>query len=455
MSARRPASRAPRPRIVALVDDRKRDLAGATLLAHQLDALGVECLLEPLEAYRAALAAHRPSLILFNHLNASHLVAYSRRLHAMGVLTAVLPNEGIVYNADQLKFLSNRHHREAHIDYFFCWNEPHRNALREAGFGPSTHIEAVGVPRFDFYKAPWSRLFRASRARGRPRLLLCTNFQLARLWELPKSEADKFFSAWVNRIPLYREYWKTVEHAFLGRQRMLDFADALLAADRYELVVRPHPREDPKPYVDWMAALPAAARRWVRIEATASITGLILECDVEISCETCTTALEAWIAGKPTVELIFFRDPMLYHPEHGAASTPCEDPASLPGAVDAVRAGRVEAAVLAARRALLAKWCSSPDGTSTARVAQLIAQAVKAAPAPDWSKLTAADRRRGTKLRLLRNLGLAYHFDPLMPMKLAFNRDRYAGKHYGYEKAIKPREVAAARAQLVKALGAG
>ena len=60
----------------------------------------------------------------------------------------------------------------------------------------------------------------------------------------------------------------------------------------------------------------------------------------------------------------------------------------------------------------------------------------------------AADRRRGIKLKLLHNLGLAYHFDPMMSVKLHLNRGRYSIKHHAYEKSIKPADVREARARL-------
>ena len=177
-----------RPRVVVLVDSRLRDLAVATLIAHHLDRLGVDCFLEPLEAYRAVLGAYRPNLILFNHLTAGHLVAYSKRLAGMGVLTAVLPNEGILYDPYDLKFSAGAHHSGAHIDYFFCWNEPHRAAIVENAL-PGAHVEAIGVPRFDFYFEPWSRAFRVAgrRPRSRPRILLCTNFLYAWFWKRPRN----------------------------------------------------------------------------------------------------------------------------------------------------------------------------------------------------------------------------------------------------------------------------
>jgi surface carbohydrate biosynthesis protein len=443
--------------VVVLVDDKRRDLPVASLLAHHLDGLGVDCVLEPLEAYRAVLAAYRPAMILFNHLNASHLVAYSKRLAAMGVLTAVLPNEGILYDPDTLKYLAMRHHSGAHFDYFFCWNEPHRKALLEARLGEGVRVELVGVPRFDFYFEPWSRTVPAPprRAHRRPRVLLCTNFVLGRFRTLPKARADKFFASWQAHIPLYREYWKSVEASYNASRRVLDYADALVAADRFELVLRSHPREEPEHYAAWLAALPPQQRKWVRHDSTSEITAQILDCDIEISCETCTTALESWIAGKPTIELEFEHDPLMFHREHAAANTLCARPEDLPALVDRVLREGAGAGVLAARQRHLQKWCASPDGRSTERLAGLIASAVHAAAPVDWSGLNLGDKRRAHKLNLLRNLGLAYHFDPLMKVKMSLNPGRYSLKDYAYRKSIKPRDVVEARRHLRKALAAG
>ena len=64
-----------------LVDHRQRDLPVASLIAFQLRARGIDCFLEPIDAYQGALGAHRPNMIIFNHVLASHLVGYSRPWH--------------------------------------------------------------------------------------------------------------------------------------------------------------------------------------------------------------------------------------------------------------------------------------------------------------------------------------------------------------------------------------
>src|SRR5688572_25685359 len=151
-----------------LVDNKRRDLMVAALLAHHLEKRDVACHLEPLEAYQGVLGAHRPDLIISNHLLAPHLVRYSQRLAELGVLVAVLPNEGILYEENVLEFNAGKHYNGAHIDLFFCWNEVHKHALEKQGFGARTRIEVIGVPRFDFYFAPWSSVLDI-RAKGNDR----------------------------------------------------------------------------------------------------------------------------------------------------------------------------------------------------------------------------------------------------------------------------------------------
>lgn len=445
------------PCVVLLVDSKVRDLPVAALLAHHLEKRGLRARLEPLEAYQGALAAHRPHMMVFNHLTASHLAAYSRRLHAMGVLTAVLPNEGIFYDPEDLIFNSGRYHTQAHIDCFFCWNHVHAQALREHGGQANTRIEVIGVPRFDFYFAPWSRLYAPPpRAAGeRPVILLCTNFATAHYWELPRSEGDKFFAAWKDRIRRYRHYWKSIEAHFKGRQRVLEFLQALVAADRWRVVLRPHPREDTAFYERWLAGLPENQRQQVRLDATSNITSLILGCDVEVSCETCTTALESWIAGKPTIELLLEQDPLWYYDEPSACNVHCTRPDELPGLVEAALTHGVPPALVEKRRAHLAKWCHSPDGHAAETLAGLIAETLARTPAPDWSRLQWNDRRRAWKWQLTQALDQPYHYDPLLALKHRVWPARYRVKYFSQRKGIRPSEVQHMRRQIEACLDGG
>jgi hypothetical protein len=155
--------------------------------------------------------------------------------------------------------------------------------------------------------------------------------------------------------------------------------------------------------------------------------------------------MESWVAGKPTVELIFERDPLWYREEHARCNVECDEPSKLVATIEREISGSGQSELRERRQKHLEKWCSSPNGQSSLRLAQVAARAVREKPQADWSKLDANDRRRALKLAAYRKLGLAYHFDPLLYLKSALFGKRYAMKEYAYRKSILPGDVEAAR----------
>jgi len=430
--------------VVILVDNKVRDLNVAALIAHQLEANGVKCFLEPLEAFRAVLGAHRPSMIVFNHLNGSQLVEWSQRLAEIGVLSAVLPNEGIIYDKTAREVVSGRFHRDVHVDNYFCWNESHKESLIAQGIYEDTEIDIVGIPRFDVYFEPWSKVLPLAppRRSGRPRVLLCTNFIFA---SFDKQQADRTFGAWEKYNPGVKDYWGAVLSHQKSRDQVLKFAEALLEDGRFELVLRPHPNENRAFYESWLDALPEVKRAEIVYAPTDNISALILDCDVQVACETCTTSIESWIAKKPTIALIFDKHPFHYNELHNAPNLPCDDPNAFPELVSRCLDEPVPQDKLALRLQHLETWCASPDGHSVERIATAIGKALRSRPAPDWTKLDAGDFRRAAKLRMYQQIGQAYHYDPLLWLKGSLFPKRYAMKTRGYRKSILPSDVARAR----------
>jgi hypothetical protein len=200
-----------------------------------------------------------------------------------------------------------------------------------------------------------------------------------------------------------------------------------------------------------MGTLPAEHRANVRIDKFSNITSLILDCDLQISEEGCTTGVESWIAGKPTIGLTMYHNSPLNFEERAQCHIRCENPALLSALVDAQLAKPQQVEFQELRRQHLAKWCANPDGRSCERIADIMAAAVRSKRPADWSKLTLGDYRRAAKLKTYQSLGQAYHFDPLLSLKRALFGDRYAVKQYAYEKSIKPRDVFEARERLESA----
>lgn len=424
--------------VVFLVDSRHRDLDGISLIAHHLERLGIASHLEPLEAYKAAIPAHRPGMMVFNHMTASHLVRWSHRLRDMNVKCAVLPNEGISYDADDQRYMAGRLHKDANIDVYFCWNEQHRKALAETGV--AKRVEVVGVPRFDFYFEPWKFIFPTFR-KSRPRILVNTNFPLVKFATMRSSLADAQFKGWLA-IPRYRDYHGAIAANVRAQSRFFEYVDALLEADAYDIVVRPHPAENPAIYKDRFKD------KSVTLDLGTNVTGSILAADLVIHCETCTTALESWIAHKPTISLIFDKHPLWYHQEQAQACVECSLPSELPDMVGRLlfRTPGYELGRL--RTEHLMKWCNSPSGFSSKRVADAIAIELEDKKPADFSSLDASDRRRALRLRAANRIGQAYHYDPMLSLKHALMPARYGMRAHAYEKSIKSADVEASRKKI-------
>jgi surface carbohydrate biosynthesis protein len=441
--------------VVLLVDNKQRDLLADALIAHHLQKRGIRCHLEPLESYQGCLAAFRPEMIIFNHLTASHLAAYSNRLADMGVLTAVLTNEGIMYEKEVLKLILGSHHADAHADLFLCWHGEMKKTMEELGFHHKTKIELVGVPRFDFYCHPWSWMFQARQPapRTKPQVLVCTNFALADYRAVPDA-AEVFFALLKDRIPIYKNYKELIEINYQSRLRLLEFLNETVRTKQWQVILRPHPIEQLGEYATWHQQLPPDVRANVVLDNSTNITRLILDADLLVTCETCTTALEAWIAGKPTIELVFSKHPVFYHPELSCKQPVCERPELLPALITEAIAHPEQKEFQAARREHLLKWCHTKDGNSCELAADAIARALKNKPPADWSKLTFADHRRAAKLKLMARLGEAYHYKPLLSLQGKLMPGKYALKDFAYRKSIKPGDVAMALAKIRECLEA-
>ena len=423
-------------RVVVLVDNKHRDLPGAALLAYQLERKGIECFLEPLEAWKASLATHRPHFILFNHLLGSHLVAYSKELRDMGVKVGVLPNEGILYNEEVLAFNAAKFHNSAHVDHFFVWNEAHKKAIENGNNGSIKNVHVVGVPRFDFYFDP----LKPPKTSPYPTVLVCSNFVFAQYKEKDPRIADRLFAPWKDRVSSYRNYWELIETNYRARELFFPFLEKLIQSGKYNIILKPHPGEDSKIYEKWYTSLDHKARQSIRLEKEKYIWELIPQCDVEIACETCTTTLESWICKKPTIELLLLKHPVFYHEFLSKMTLTCKDPSLLTNTVDQALSGCKEDEFLEARMEHLAKWCDSPDGHATEKLASVIAEAAESA-SPDFSKINFNYQRKALKHRIMQSIGQAYNFNPISLIDFNPLPELNQEKIRIYQKTIKPSDI--------------
>lgn len=442
------ASKKHRPTVVVMVDNKRRDLLGAAFLAHQLERLGIDCRLEPLEATFAVLGAHQPDMIVFNHLSATHLSAYTQKLRRLGVLVGLMPNEGLGYTRTAQDLVTLKAHKESHVDVYFCWNEPSAEAVRRNAAENVRRVEVVGVPRFDFYHHPWSRYFldadKARKPGERQRILVCTNFVFADYADKPEA-AEALFGNWATYVPGLADFRTAMEISLRNRNRLPEFLAPILAADRWDVILRPHPAESIATYRAMVDAFPEALRRNVRLSTGDSITPMILDCDLEISMDSCTTALESWLSGKPTLELEMERHPILTQDLLLPLNVQVSDPARIVEEVEKALADPTQPEKAAVRQAHIDTWCRYPEGGATMRMAEIIRDAIVArGPLPRFAAgLEVGDRRRGMKLKMLQALNKPYNWQPQMYFRRLLDQDGAYLRWKDQEKAIRPSDVAA------------
>tara|TARA_Y100000589_G_scaffold330554_1_gene380570 strand:+ start:653 stop:1843 length:1191 start_codon:yes stop_codon:yes gene_type:complete len=382
-------------------------------------------------------------MIVFNHINSSHLVKYSQELTAMGVLTAVIINEGLCYEDEEREYNAGKFHSGAHIDYYFCWNEPFKLALGKNHLDSNTHIEDVGPPRQDFYFPPWSDLLvpRKNAISVPPQVLLCTNFGLARYRNAPAIQLEKLFAPWMDKVKSCSDPEAIVEAQHKGQQKALHFAAAIAHNQGYELILRPHPREDADVYFNWKESLSLDISRNIKIDEQTNISSLILQCDLHIGCENCNTTMEAWLAKKPTITLLLDKHPALYDHEVAGLSPCCDEPEDIIDMVQKELSEPAQNAFKDKRNAHLEKWCGVNQGRINQRIADIISIRLQAQPEPNWRLISWPNRRRGFKLKMLRALGKPYNYNPFAKLKYALQRRKFKLKAYVQEKAVSPRDV--------------
>ncbi|MEG3637843.1 surface carbohydrate biosynthesis protein [Magnetococcus sp. PR-3] len=434
-------------RVVLLVDDRKRDLNSLALIAQHLKKQGIDCYLQPLEAFRASLSAFKPHMIVFNHLVASHLADFSQRMSQMGVKVGVLPNEGLMYDKEEMAYNAGRFHSNAHMDIFFCWHKAFKQALEESGFGETTRLEVVGVPRFDLCFEPWVNIYEtAPPPEGeQPLVLFCTRFVYAKYADMPPEAGDALFANWKDKISYYKDYWSIINGNHASRAKAMAYLKRLAESGKFRLILRPHPREDLQFYLDFLAALPADVAKRVSFDPDSPIAALIHRSDLVMTCEKCTTGLESWVVNRPTMTLVFDRHPMFYSDEHAQMDCICEDLDDVVAMTEAQMVDGAQANFEGERHAHLKEWCGNLDGDSTEKIADLIAQTLQGAPEPDWSQLTSRDRSRGWKLQLKNLFNHHYAHDYLLSIKRLFKRSAYHQRWLTHTKTIRPSDVKQAK----------
>lgn len=399
------------PQVALIVDHPSRDLGGLVLTAMELCRRGVTCHLVPLNLMHDQLWTLAPDLVVLNYARPSH-AGITRQLLAAGIRVGVLDTEGAAWeNWEAYRELLWTDQALWHGLSFACmWGTTLAGQMVSSGLLLESQVAVTGCPRFDFYHPRWRKAFGGSSRPSRPVLLINTNFSFgnprfasaSRNWEQMQREMG--IDAERLRACLQAETAALQGMIELARNLARDFPGC-------DVVLRPHPFEDPSPYLAGLGGTPG-----ITVDGSGPIQSRLFGARAVIQ-RSCSTAAEAAMADVPTFSPQWLPAPALI-PFAEAVSVPCATYDQLRLELERlVDHGGESADEAEARRASLMPWFSRLDGLAHRRVADTIMGHLPATRSVDMRACTAnlyqlGDRGRSMGQRLGARVRYALRLSP-------------------------------------------
>lgn len=291
-------------KIFLIVPYKARDLEGLALVAYHLERrYGHEVIFSNGYGIERKLLEHGPDAIVFDHLIWDFKARQARLAKSLGMQVLMLPTEGFHQDKEEPAQRAGKLFQVSRmVDCHFAWGDFVRDAVLEQGLVAEDRIHTVGCPRFDFYSEPYLSLMEPRDAFLRrlgienpeaPAILWATNTTyLAR-------NQDKILRRQVANGNLPEAEIRAMLEDGNGQFREHSAAVLELARRHpdWNFVIKVHPAEWINPYVELVKRLPN-----LHLAFNAPIREFLRNCDVLLQ-RGCTTATEAWMLGKPVLEL--------------------------------------------------------------------------------------------------------------------------------------------------------
>jgi surface carbohydrate biosynthesis protein len=455
------------PPVLLIADHKWRDLPSMALLKVLLeDEHGIPARIVNYRFWDAAMLAFRPSVVCPTTQTGPRELAIARAAKRMGAGTIVIPTEGIPSAWKVMPILGCAHTDLSNVDRWFTWNDVVREYMVEHSSLGAGQVITTGVNRFDFYVEPLSRLLmpkeelerRYGLPAGRPIVTWATNFAHA---GYALKDGEFIQRDWeVRGLTSIPGYTDARAYAEADLRSMRDAQAIMLEIFRrfpqVNFLIKTHPAERLDMYQEYLQRCKAGGAHNVALVSREYIGDLLHASAVEIH-RYCTTGLEAWIMGIPTLGF-HLKD---WHADSsgGGALGDAARFDHLVSTVDDVAEGLtrylsgrpIDPAMAAGRAAVLRRWLHLLDGQSTARQAAAIATFVSsAALTPKRRPLALGVYGRGAVKRLGQmavNTALGRPFD--RPLVDPATHDGIEVNELGYaDRLVRQPDVAAWTARL-------
>ncbi|SIO03428.1 surface carbohydrate biosynthesis protein [Rhodovulum sp. ES.010] len=312
------------------IETKPRELDARLFLACCAAERGFEVLLGRQNALRRR--AHRlPRAIVFeksiDHVKTPKL----ERLHRLGHVLVVSDEESQSVYTRPGRFLATRldDRTLAMTEAYYVWGEQQREILAGGFPASAAKFRVTGSPRIDLWRPPLNAIHEDAAADLRRRfgrfILLPSNFAIAihaRGRDFPLDQAEKNGNL---RTEAEREWFMgAIAHGETALAAFVDAIDAIRARfPDHAVVVRPHPSDDQGA---WRTAL--AGRPGCHVVYEGPVGPWLMAADAMFH-HGCTTAIESFFMGRPTVSYLPGRDPRYEDPVLNTTGPVAEDVAAL------------------------------------------------------------------------------------------------------------------------------
>ena len=155
------------------------------------------------------------------------------------------------------------------------------------------------------------------------------------------------------------------------------YIDLLIRSGKYRIIIRPHPREELGFYEEWFATLTEEEHSRVSLSTNEPPPVAIFRSDVVLNCEDCTTSMEAWLAGKPTITLALTQHPYWFTETYKRLSPIAYETERVDEMIELALETPDQPDYAPLRQEHLEKWLYSTDGRCAERAAEEIANLIK------------------------------------------------------------------------------
>ena len=280
-------------RILILCDHAFRDIPGHAALQVAIESVSAhEVLVCDIHLFGQVTEIFKPHLVLMNHLFDPARNKIVDSIRRRGGLCAVLPNEGRPNTPELVEWAATKFDTRL-CDLYLSWSQEFANSL-------TVPYVVTGCPRFDFYYDLPHRgelLSLYGLTDDRPVITVASSFPQAKFAGFA---VDFLESDWkklkMTTVPGRENPAAMAEADNLALQKFMAWMECLLAENDYQMIVKPNPAEDVQPWREF------CHRTGAKLMLTDYATSLLAMSDVHVSRVGCLTAVEAWMAGKDSVQ---------------------------------------------------------------------------------------------------------------------------------------------------------